>query len=192
MDPAASILFGKTRQAVLTALFLANPRAHLRELARRTGIGPGPLQHELARLVEAELVTRSKDGNRVIYEANTAHPVYPELRGLVLKISGLAEQLHAALAGLGAGIDLALVFGSLAKGTVHAKSDIDLLVVGSVKLEALLSSLEPMEQRLGREISVRLFTKAEFKKRRTAGDRFLAGILAGPTLSVIGSIDDVG
>ncbi len=191
METTASVLFGKTRQAVLAALFtVAGDRAYLRELARRTGIGPGPLQYELSRLVAADLVTRSRDGNRVVYQANTAHPAFHELRGLVLKTCGLPEQLGCALRPLGDDISLALVFGSVAKGTSHGKSDVDLLVVGSVKLESLLAVLEPVERQLGREISVRLFKPAELRKRRAAKDRFLSGVLAGPTIPVIGAVDD--
>jgi uncharacterized protein len=193
METVTSILFGKTRQAVLAALFgVEGERAHLREIARRTGIGPGPLQHELSRLVAADLVTRSEDGNRVVYQANTAHPVFAELRGLVLKTCGLPEQLRAALMPLAGGISRAIVFGSIAKGTSHGKSDVDLLVVGSIQLEGLLAALDPVERRLGREISVRLFTVAEFEKRRKTGDRFLRGVLAGPTIPVIGSTNDLG
>lgn len=193
MDTAASILFGKTRQAVLAALFtVAGERAYLRELARRTGIGPGPLQFELSRLVAADLVTRSKDGNRVLYQANTAHPAFQELRGLVLKTCGLPEQLRSVLRPLGDDVSLALVFGSVAKGTSQGKSDVDLLVVGAVKLETLLSALEPVERQLGREISVRLFKAAELRKRREERDRFLGSVLASPTIPVIGVVDDAG
>jgi predicted nucleotidyltransferase len=193
VETAASILFGKTRQAVLAALFtVAGERAYLRELARRTGIGPGPLQFELSRLVAADLVTRSKDGNRVVYQANTAHPVFRELRGLVLKTCGLPEQIRSALRPLDNDISLALVFGSVAKGTSQGKSDVDLLVVGSAKLETLLAMLEPVERQLDRGISVRLFKPTEFKKRREERDRFLSGVLAGPTIPVIGAVDDAG
>jgi predicted nucleotidyltransferase len=193
MNSAAAILFGKTRQAVLGALFtVAGERAHLRELARRTGIGPGPLQHELSNLVAADLVTRAKDGNRVVYQANARHPAFEQLRELVLKTCGLPEQLREALAPLDPSVSIALVYGSVARGTSHAKSDVDLLVVGSVKLEELLAALEPVERTVGREISVRLFKPAEFKKRRDGGDRFIRGVLSGHMVPVIGSVHDLG
>ena len=193
METTASILFGKTRQAVLTVLFtVVDEPVHLRELSRRTGVGPGPLQHELSRLVTADLVSRAKDGNRVVYQANARHPVFHELRGLVLKTCGLPEQLRVALSPMADRISLAVVYGSVARGTSQAKSDVDLLVVGSIKLEDLLAALETTERVLGREISVRLYKESELKKRRAAGDRFLRSVLAGPTLAVLGSLDDLG
>jgi predicted nucleotidyltransferase len=191
METAASILFGKTRQAVLAALFtFVGEQVYLRELSRRTGVGPGPLQQELSQLVAADLVRRAKDGNRVLYCANSDHPAFAELRGLVLKTCGLPGRLRDALLPLGEGVAMALVYGSIAKGTSHGKSDIDLLVVGTAKLETLLDVLEPVERQFGREISVRLFAPGEFKKRREAGDRFLSGVLAGATIQLIGEAND--
>jgi predicted nucleotidyltransferase len=192
MESAGSILFSKTRQAVLTALFtVVDERAHLRELARRTGIRPGPLQHELSLLVSADLVTRVKDGNRVVYQANGSHPAFQELRGLVLKTCGFQEQLRTALSTFGEQISLALIFGSVAKGASHGKSDVDLLVVGTTPLDAILAAIEPIEHQLGREISVRLFEVSEYKYRRDSRDRFLTTIISGPTIPIIGNPHDV-
>jgi predicted transcriptional regulator len=99
MDSAAAVLFGKTRQAVLALLFDQPEQTYyLREMARRTGIAPGPLQHELSQLHKADLVIRLRDGNRVTYQANTAHPVFSDLQGLVSKTCGVPAQLIAALA----------------------------------------------------------------------------------------------
>lgn len=121
MEAAASNLFGKTRQA------RSSPSPMSVSIARARsshGYRPGPLQHELSRLVAADLVTRSKDGNRVVYQANVNHPVFRELRGLVLKTCGLPEKLRVLLLPFGAEISLAVVFGSIAKGTSHRRSDI--------------------------------------------------------------------
>jgi hypothetical protein len=131
MDSAAAVLFGKTRQAVFALLF-DQPGAwyYLREISRITGIAPGPLQHELTQLHKADLVVRLQDGNRVTYQANTAHPAFVDLRGLVSKTYGVSAQLTAAFAPHAARIVFAAIYGSLAKGTNHARSDVDLLIVG--------------------------------------------------------------
>ncbi len=193
MDPVAAVLFGKTRQAVLSRLFsFPGETVYLRELARLTGISTGSLQKELNQLVCADLVLRTQDGNRVRYAANTASPVFEELRGLVLKTAGLHEQLRAALAPLGSHIKLALIYGSIAAGRAVAASDVDLLVVGDLKLPELLQALQPLEQTLGREINPRLFDPEEFARRRQAQDRFLTGVLAGPTVLLTGALDDAG
>ena len=193
MENAASILFGKTRQAVLAALFdTPGSSFYVRELARLTRISPGALQTELSQLLSADLVCREEDGNRVHYRANTAHPVFQELRALVQKTCGLPIQLQHALVPLQSGIELALLYGSVAKGQEHARSDVDLLIVGHAKLETLLAALQPVEQRLGREISVRLFTPNEFRRKRKSGDRFINGILTGSHQILSGALNDAG
>jgi predicted nucleotidyltransferase/DNA-binding HxlR family transcriptional regulator len=88
MNAAADILFGKTRQAVLAVLFEQPDQGfYVRELQRLTGISPGALQHELARLLKADLIERREDGNRVHYQANRSHPLFSDLQSIVHKCS---------------------------------------------------------------------------------------------------------
>jgi len=191
MDSIASVLFGKTRQAVFAQLFsFPQEQLYLRELARRTGISTGALQSELNQLVAADLVRRQQDGNRVLYAANTQSPVFEELRGLILKTTGLPEQIRAALSPLQADIKLAFIYGSMAKGNASAGSDVDLLVVGKLALEDLITALQPVEQRIGREINTRLFDEADFAQRKQNGERFITGVLNGKVITLIGDPND--
>lgn len=192
MEKVASTLFGKTRQAVLTVLFEQPQRAvYLRELARLTGISTGALQLELTRLVDADLVLRQRDGNRVGYRANTMSQVFGELRSIILKTCGIPVLIRRALEAYG-GVRKALIYGSLAKGTSQGASDVDLLVVGSISFEDLVKSLSEVEAAIGREINPRLFSESEFEEKAASGDRFLTTILRGPTLPVIGEFHDAG
>jgi predicted nucleotidyltransferase/DNA-binding HxlR family transcriptional regulator len=191
MNASATVLFGKTRQAVLATLF-ENPErtSYLRELSRQTGISPGALQHELGQLQQADLVIREQDGNRVTYRANMAHPIYPDLRAIVQKTCGLPAQIQEALAACDSQISFAAIYGSMAKGLDHAHSDVDLLVVGDITLEKTLTILQPIETRIGREISVRLYKPQEFRKRREENESFLVNVLNGPHTILKGAIDD--
>ena len=191
MDSAAALLFGKTRQAVLAQLF-ERPEAamYLRELARQTGISPGPLQHELSLLHKADLVIRSTDGNRVLYRANSAHPIFADLQGIVCKTLGIAPRIKAALMPYEEQTRFVAIYGSIAKGSDHARSDVDLLVVGDVGLEQVIQAIAPIEVQLGREISVRLYTPQEFRQRRSGGDAFLCGVMNGPLIVLSGKADD--
>jgi predicted nucleotidyltransferase len=79
-----------------------------------------------------------------------------------------------------------LIYGSVAKGTDTASSDIDLLVVADgMTLEELYSALAPVESRLDRRISPRLYTAKEFESRRAAGNPFLTRVLEGEYLVLI-------
>ena len=191
MERIAATLFGKTRRAVLARLFLEPQREYrLRELARLAGISAGSVQQELRQLVAADLALRRESGAQVTYRANTASPVFGELRALVEKTSGIEQLLRRALAPAARRIRLALIYGSIARGTNRATSDLDLLVVGSIGFEELLRLLGPAEKKIGREVSPRLYSEQEFRERRRRGDRFLCAVLRGPRVMLLGELDD--
>jgi predicted nucleotidyltransferase len=82
----ADALFGKTRQRVLALLFGATKRrVFLRQIARQAGTGLGSVQREVARMAEAGLLIREREGHQVYYQANPDSPVINELRRLMLK-----------------------------------------------------------------------------------------------------------
>src|SRR3954465_14518796 len=113
------LLFGKTRQAVMGLLFLKPEESfHLRQIVRLTGAGIGPVQRELAKLVDAGLLLREQRGRQVYFQA-AGSPVFGELRGLLVKTAGVADVLRQALSPLAPGIRSAFIFGSFAKGTAQ-------------------------------------------------------------------------
>ncbi len=183
----SAALFGKTRRNLL-ALFCGAPdRAfYLREVVREAGAGLGAVQRELMRLTAAGLLIRTVPGRQVYYQANRAHPVFPELQGLMRKTAGLADVLRAALVPLEGQIDRAFVYGSQAAGAATSGSDVDLLVVGELDELALHRTIREAERRLGRTVNYSLLTPTEFARRKRARGGFLARILAGPTISLTG------
>lgn len=85
-------LFGKTQRALLGLFFVRSEQSfYLRQIVRMAGIGQGAAQRELARWVEAGLLVRTRRGNQVYYRANTASPVFTELKGLAVKTAGMAD-----------------------------------------------------------------------------------------------------
>jgi len=187
----ADALLSKTQQRVLGLLFGNPDRSFFaREIISRTAAGSGAAQRELARLAESGLVTLRRVGNQTHYQANPRAPIFAELRGIVLKTIAVAEPLRDALAPLADRIDLALVYGSVAKRRDHAESDIDLLVVASdLMLEDLYARLDPVERMLGRQIRPLLYSPEEFRARQESGNAFLKKVLAGDTISIIGHAD---
>jgi predicted nucleotidyltransferase len=185
-------LMPRLRQDVLR-LFLSRPetRLHLRDTARQTGRSLGALQRELASLTKAGILTREADGNRTYYRANPACPVLPELAGLVRKTVGLVDVLREALAPLGAGIQSAFVYGSFARGDVTPASDVDLMVIGDVDDLALHAAVAKAEESLRRRVDYSLWTAEEFRRRRRERGGFLARVLRGPKLDILGNLDGV-
>lgn len=147
------------------------------------------LRQELKRLLRVGVIESRLDGNRTYYRANTRHPLYPDIRSLVLKTGGLAEALREALAS--PDIKLAFVFGSVAAGAETADSDIDLIVIGSLSLRQLSRLLSGVAARVGREINPHVFTAEEFTRRMRALDHFITTVLAAPKLVVIGNEDEL-
>lgn len=186
-------LFTSTQQRVLSLLFGQPDRSFFtRELIELTGSGSGAVQRELRRLADAELVVMTKQGNQKHFQANRAAPVFEELRGIVLKTVGLAEPIKAALTVLKNPVQLALVYGSVAKHADTASSDVDLLIVSeSLLLEEAHAALAPAQQAICRTINITLLTPEEFEKRRTDKSPFLSKVLAGEHLVLIGDTDGI-
>lgn len=187
-----SALFGGVRQAVLAILFCHSDESfHLRHIVRAVGMGHGAVQRELARLVDAGLVIRSRRGNQVLYKANKESPVFAELRGLMVKTVGIADVLRASLAALSDRIEVAFMYGSVARGTERADSDVDLMIIGSATLREVAAALESTEQELRREVSPSVFAAKEFGERVTAGEHFATSVLAEEKVFLIGDDDEL-
>ena len=187
------LLFGTYRQRVLNLLLLhPDSSYYVRELARLTGTNAGTLHKELTRLAQAGLLLRQEQGNQVRYRANLDHPVFPELAGLFRKTSGAVSVLAEALQSLAPPPQLALVFGSLARGEENANSDVDLLVIGDATFGDTIKALYPAQEQLQREINPVIYTAAEFTRRLNAQEPFIGNLLANPKLFVIGTQNDLG
>lgn len=186
----ADALFSRTQQRVLGILFGEPQRSFFAsEIFQRAGTGRGTVQRELERLLASGLVTVRPLGNQKHYQANAASPVFHELRSLVLKTTGLADPIRTALRPLHKKIDLAVIYGSVARGEETAGSDVDLLVVSDhLLLEDLLTTLDKAERNVGRTIHPTLYTRTEFTNRRR-NSAFVRKILAGRVIPLIGSVD---
>ncbi|HVI25041.1 MAG TPA: nucleotidyltransferase domain-containing protein [Xanthomonadaceae bacterium] len=193
MKPLIHHLLGETRTAILAALLLRPDEArHVRDLERSTGLSPGSLHRELTALVALEILQREQVGRQVFYRANPGCPVLPELTGLLRKTAGLVDVLRDALTPLADRIDGAFVYGSMARGTPHAHSDVDLMVVGSVGFADVALAMEPAQRVIGREINPTILSRNAFFQRRAQSDSFVAAIWKEPKLWLMGGLDEPG
>jgi len=187
------LLFGGYRRQVLGLLLLRpDDSLYVRQIARLTGVPPGSLHRELQSLAGAGILLREPAGNQVRYRANREHPIHAELAEIFRKTSGLADLLRDALAPLADKITTAFVFGSMARGTALASSDVDVCVIGDVSLAQVAGVLAPLHERLGRTVNPVVMTLAEFRSQHASGDRFVSRLVKEPKLLVIGSADDIG
>jgi predicted nucleotidyltransferase len=184
-------LMPAARVKVLAFLLLnASEECYLREVARRAGVPLATAQRELALLEQIALVERTRRGRQVFFRVETAHPLFADLRALLLKSDGLALPLREALHRVG-GIEAAAVYGSVASGTDTGRSDIDLLVVGAADALALHDTISAVEGQLGRPVNYTLLTPKELATRKRRKDPFLARVLGGDLIPVLGDISAV-
>jgi len=180
-------LFGKTQRALL-ALFFTKPDEafYLRQIVRTAGIGLGTVQRELARWVAAGLLVRTQRGNQVYYQANAESPVFGELKALAVKTAGVADVLREALAALSVRIAVAFVYGSLAKGTGKAGSDVDVMVIGEVGFGEVVSALQSAQNTVSREVNPSVYAEEEFRAKCQAKHHFVTSVLKAPKVFLVG------
>ena len=185
-------LFPKTRQMVLATTLIDPSREwYLSDLARHLKLQPSSLQRELASLVEAGILRRRIDGNRSYYSAEPDCPILGDLQGLLVKTAGLKDVLVHCLKPFQSVIEVAFVYGSIARKTEHATSDIDLMVVGSLGLSDIAPLLTEAESRLLRPINPTIYQPEAFATKLGMGHHFLNTVMNGEKLFVLGNEDDL-
>ncbi len=183
----ASALFGQVRRAIIALLFTHSDRSYYgREIARFAAGGAGAVHRELKSLVSAGLVTRTVRGSQVYYQANRNSPVFADLRGLIVKTSGVADVIREALAPVAGSISFAFIYGSFARSEEKSVSDMDVMVIGDAGFGDVVRALGPAQERLGREINPMVFSTSEFNQRIADGEHFVSAVMREPKVMLIG------
>lgn len=186
MNRFAELLSSRARAEIFRLLFNGTgDELHVREIERRSGLNDSTLRQELRKLVRLDLVQSRRDSNRVYYRAKTESPLYPEIRNLVLKTSGLSDVLKSVLTDKR--IRVAFVFGSIAHGEEKAGSDVDLMVIGQLGLRDLSRLLSGIEEKIGREVNPHVLREEEFRKRIRAKEHFVSSVMETLKIFIIGS-----
>lgn len=189
----ADALFSPVQQRVLGLLFgQPERRFQSAELIRLAGSGTGSPHRILTRLADAGLVAVTRVGNQKHYQANRESPVFSELHGLIVKTVGVVEPVRRALARKAKKIRAAFVYGSVAKGTDTATSDIDLMVISdTLDYLDVFEALQAAEAVLARSVNPNVMSLADWQAKRARAGSFASRIARSPRLFVIGSDDDL-
>ena len=192
LNGLGDLLFGRTRGAVLALLYgHADQSFYTRQIAREVDASVGAVQRELENLSKVGLIVRSSVGSQVFYQAKRDSPIFREMQALVNKTIGVFSVLRSALHPLAKRVLVAFVYGSVAREEEKAQSDVDLLVVGKATLDEVLSRLSNVEKRIGRPINPTVYSVAEFKSRLASGNHFLAAVLKGQKVFLLGDEDEL-
>jgi len=189
----SSALFPNVRQRVLGLIF-GHPDSsfYISEIVRKVDSGSGAVERELLRLERSGLVSVERSGNRKHYRANRNSPIFPELHSLILKTVGLSEPLRQALEPQATKIKVAFVYGSVAKKTDTARSDIDLMVLSDdLNYSELFAALQNAETVLSRPINPTVVSPEEFERKLRQKNPFILGVRSQPKIFIFGSEDDL-
>jgi predicted nucleotidyltransferase len=185
----SSALFSNVQKRVLGLIFGQPERSfYTSEIMRSVRSGTGAVERELTRLKDSGLVSVQRIGNQKHYRANADSPIYEELRSLVRKTVALTEPLKESLEPIAKTIDTAFIYGSFAKGTDTAASDIDLMVIGDdLDYAGLFSAALDAEIKLGRKVSPTLLSRNDWIKKSNDPGSFVSKVRKLPKIFVIGS-----
>jgi predicted nucleotidyltransferase len=186
-------LFSGVRQRVLALIFGHPERSfYASEIVRKVHSGTGAVERELARLCRSGLVDVERIGNQKHYRANPRSPIFHELHSLILKTVGLTEPLERFLAPFADKIKAAFVYGSVAKGTDTARSDIDLMIIAEdLSYPEIYGGLQKAEQLIGRPVNPTVQSLKDWRRKLSQKDSFVRRISAQPKIFVIGSEGDL-
>lgn len=186
-------LFGSRTRAKLLALLLPEPEraVGLREAARIIGVSPNSVQHEADNLMGLGILSDDRVGTSRRFRADTSHPLYPELRSIVIKSAWVGGAIAEALANV-PGVSVAFIYGSIARGCDDSHSDIDVMVVGNADPSLVYAAARAAQESVKRPVRPSVFTERELEDRAARGEAFAIDVLAGPKIVLLGSLDGLG
>ena len=181
-------LFSSRIRIKLLDIFLSLPNArfYIRELERKINEEAKNISRELHNLETLGLLISKKQGNQKIYSVNEDFFLYPELKGIIFKTTGVLGLLKEALAKL-KGIEAAFIYGSYATGKETERSDVDLIIVGKPDLTELNEVISGLEDKLNREINYTCFDREEYEERKKKKDAFISEVLEEEKIVIKGS-----
>lgn len=184
-------LFTSKTRVKLLEEFLLKPDTefHIRELARIVNNIPIHVQEELKNLQLAGLLESRKQGNMVLYKLRKQSPISEDLKRIFLKTESIGKEILTKLPNKEK-IRYALIYGSFAKGTESASSDMDMLIIGSINEDPILRSMQKIEKRIGRTINFVLWTEKEFAQKIRENITLIREILKTPVIMIVGDEDE--
>ncbi|MBO4121269.1 nucleotidyltransferase domain-containing protein [Cupriavidus gilardii] len=182
----ADFMFSPGVQRVLARVYGEPMRTFtLSELIEHAGGGRGNGQRHIQRLLDAGVLSEEpRRGKQRVIRANTDFALYPELQSICTKSFGLLEPIRTALRPFATEISEAFLFGSVAREEDNHRSDIDVMVIGTAPMMALMDAMLKVEAELGRPVHLNAYSPAEWADL-VSNDPVVARIAAGSIVRVL-------
>jgi len=150
-----ALISSKTRVNILLKFFL-NPEctAYLRELAREFGESTNGIRLELNRFEAAGMLESSFDKNRKLFKANKRHPLFRDVRNMLMKYTGIDQVIEKITGKLG-NVEKVYLAGHFAHG--RNSGIIDIILVGDINCDYLQHLTGKVEQHIEKKISYQVY-----------------------------------
>ncbi|MCL5038141.1 MAG: nucleotidyltransferase domain-containing protein [Chloroflexi bacterium] len=193
MKKGIETLFAGKALVSLLKVFLFNPDRsfYQREIVNMTKEALRNVQLELDRLISVGLITRTISGNRVYYQLDPRCSIAHDLKSIFLKTVFVDETLGENLSPIRDKINIAFIYGSIARGEEKSHSDLDLIIIGSLGAREAARLLAPAKKKLAREINLVIYNPLEFRKKYSEGNHFINAVLSEPKIFLIGDEDEL-
>lgn len=177
-------LFGSKTRVKLLRLFMSNPGKsfYVREITRLVDEQINSVRRELANMLEVGVIISDSADNKLFYEANQRYEYFEALSiifgenssaPLASKVASDRPHWHETLSTLPS-VRLLIMSGPLVDNT---RSEVDLLVVGTVTSRQLALAVRQAEKIEGRELNYALLDYDDFYYRYSIRDRFVSNII---------------
>lgn len=162
--PELMPLFRSQHQARLLAMLYLQPGEEfaLSDLARALDVSPGTIHAEIARLVDAGLITDRRVGRSRLLRANTKSRTARAITELLAVTFGPEIVIRQEFADIG-GVDIVAIYGSWARRyngeTGHEPADVDVMLIGRPDREQVYDAAERAERRLALPVNPTIRTR---------------------------------
>ena len=187
-EHALNELFGSDVRAGVLSWICAHPDDLIvgAKLARELEMSPSAVGKELARLAELGMLEAAEPiGAAKPYTLNQQFPLLRGLRSMCLYATGVVAVLRELFADA-EGVEVAAIFGSLARGDDRPDSDVDVLVVGEIDGGELAEIAWEARDRTGRLVNTVHYSREEFNQRRSEEKGFVKRMLNGSLIVIKG------
>lgn len=168
-------LYQKVTQLKVLANFFNHPTEefYLRELARELKISPMTVKRALDVLVKDKIIIREERKNQILYHANMESLAFRYAKVSYnlawLEGKGMVEYLRDQ----NPGISSIVLYGSFAKGENDKHSDLDLLLISTVKKKDAFE----ISEKLNIEVNIINFTSPQWTKQAKTNRAFYLDII---------------
>jgi predicted nucleotidyltransferase len=182
-----ALFSSRVRAKIISTMFLSPGTGHSAwDISQSQQERYSAVWRELNRLERVGILVSEQRGRSKIFSVDTTCPIAPELRAIVLKTEGVGKAIRIMLAEVD-GVQEAYIFGSFASGTADSDSDLDLMIIGDVKLESVARLVFQAEKELNRPVNYLLFTEAEWHKKIWSKDPFAMNVIDSPRIILVGA-----